>query len=211
MSDTARIDELNIIRSIPYEQFFGEMDLTENRKRDCIRLAEKYEDDFLIFLVWMEDGIDKGITNYFGIRNRLADKWKKTTSEFLYDEDFILDYIVFFADNAVKSTLNNADDPWYFSGDRAKLNAENETLTVFNRIDFLDAVASGYKKKKWITKLDGRERKSHRIADGQEVGIYETFHIGAAHLFHPRDVSDLGDGKMHPNEIINCRCQISYR
>lgn len=202
--------ELNVIRSMSFDEFFGAMDLTEEQIDLLIEMAEEFEEDYLFFITWMEELIDKETTDYKNVKNRFSKTWSDTASKYLDDEQFIMEYSERFADNAVESTLRHVTEPWYFSPDRATFNAENEALTVFNRGVFLDAIEQGYTRKTWQSLLDGRERHTHMIADGQTVGMFELFEVGAAHLLYPRDVSDIGDGKMHPREIVSCRCFLTY-
>ena len=54
--------------------------------------------------------------------------------------------------------------------------------------------------KEWMTSIDGRERASHRSADGQIVDFKERFKVGGELLFHPGD--PVGSAK----NVINCRC-----
>ena len=54
-------------------------------------------------------------------------------------------------------------------------------------------------KKQWLATLDGRTRHSHRILDGESVGIDEKFSNG---LMFPADP----DGA--PAEVYNCRCTL---
>lgn len=202
------IDELNT-RSMPYDEFFGEMDLTEEQIAERIELAEELFDIYMFFMIWMEDLIEKEATDYGEVIERVASDWAEAAGKRLYDEEFVLGYATWFANNAVEATLRHTDDPWYFSEDRAIFNAENETLTVFNRADYLDAVNRGMTAKTWHCCMDGRERKSHGAADGQTVGMFDFFHVGAANLFYPRDIT-VGNGAEHPREIINCRCWMKY-
>lgn len=61
--------------------------------------------------------------------------------------------------------------------------------------------------KTWQTTLDGRERPTHRLLDGETVGIDDYFQSSSgARLRHPGDTS-LG---APPEEIINCRCSLVY-
>lgn len=202
------LDELNVLRSMPYKTFFGEMEISEEKKKRLIEIAEKFEEDYLFFLIWMADEIEMERIDYSDIKKRFSIAWKKTASEYLFDEDFLNAYADKFADNAVESTLRHVDSEYYFSEDRARFNAENEALTIFNREEFLEAVENGFTMKKWISLLDGRERKTHGIADGQEVGIFDMFHVGAAKMLFPRDFLS---AHMHPEETVGCRCFMTYR
>mgnify|MGYP003133155469 CR=1 FL=1 len=55
-------------------------------------------------------------------------------------------------------------------------------------------------RKRWVTSIDGRERGSHRAADGQERDFDEPFDVNGAQLMFP------GDPAGPPGEVINCRC-----
>lgn len=58
--------------------------------------------------------------------------------------------------------------------------------------------------KEWLAVEDKRTRESHNEADGQEVGIDESFEVGGVMLEFP------GDPNGPPKEIINCRCAILH-
>lgn len=53
---------------------------------------------------------------------------------------------------------------------------------------------------RWVTRRDGRVRPTHAAADGQTVGMDETFLVGGYSLRYP------GDGWAPPHETANCRC-----
>jgi prolyl oligopeptidase PreP (S9A serine peptidase family) len=61
----------------------------------------------------------------------------------------------------------------------------------------------------WNSLLDGRERTSHRQANGQRVPVNGTFIIGpsASRLRYP---GDTGLGAV-VQEVVNCRCYNEYR
>lgn len=54
----------------------------------------------------------------------------------------------------------------------------------------------------WNTALDGRQRESHGAADGQIVGLENTFIVGGHELRYPHD--PLGPVE----EVTNCRCNL---
>lgn len=58
--------------------------------------------------------------------------------------------------------------------------------------------------KEWLAAEDHRTRESHAEADGQEVGLNESFEVGGVLLEFP------GDPKGPAREIINCRCAILH-
>ena len=52
-----------------------------------------------------------------------------------------------------------------------------------------------------MTTIDGRERSSHRIADGQTVDADEPFIVGGEEMDSPHDLNG------SPENVINCRCR----
>lgn len=78
--------------------------------------------------------------------------------------------------------------------------ARTELTRVINDATLRTLIAEGYTRKEWSTVIDGRERDSHHAADGQVVGIYDTFTVGGAHGLYP------GDEQLPAGEVVNCRC-----
>jgi Uncharacterized protein, homolog of phage Mu protein gp30 len=52
--------------------------------------------------------------------------------------------------------------------------------------------------KEWVTSIDGRERESHRDADGQTVSLHQKYFVDGEELDRP------GEGSA--GNAINCRC-----
>jgi F like protein len=57
----------------------------------------------------------------------------------------------------------------------------------------------------WVTRQDGRERPSHRRADGQTVPLRDYFQVGDVPMRYP------GDPAAPPKEVVGCRCHIDVR
>lgn len=58
--------------------------------------------------------------------------------------------------------------------------------------------------KRWLATEDERTRLAHIQADGQTVGLNEVFDVGGEGLQFP------GDPMGRPDNVINCRCTMSY-
>lgn len=58
--------------------------------------------------------------------------------------------------------------------------------------------------KEWLSTNDDRTRPDHDHANGQKVKIDEPFTVGDVELDHP------GDPNGPPEQIINCRCVMTY-
>lgn len=104
---------------------------------------------------------------------------------------------------SVQQVAKNIND--YF-----KLQSRNRSL-VIARTELTDTIndgtlhtlqREGHSHKEWITNLDGRERETHAAANGQVVGIHESFIIGGSPARHP------GDDSLPPGERIQCRCRL---
>ena len=119
---------------------------------------------------------------------------------------YLEEYSKEFADDVVRSTLDNIDDEYYMSNDRAMFAAENEANTVLNYLEFKEAVANGKTRKRWVDIRDSRERKTHRQVGGTVIGIEEAFMVGNSLMMFPKDTSMGAEAK----EIIGCRCTIKY-
>jgi SPP1 gp7 family putative phage head morphogenesis protein len=59
---------------------------------------------------------------------------------------------------------------------------------------------AGVKRKRWLTSGDSRVRDTHVMANGQTVGIADSFEVGGVSLKMP------GDPDGPAQEVINCRC-----
>jgi SPP1 gp7 family putative phage head morphogenesis protein len=86
---------------------------------------------------------------------------------------------------------------------RAKLIARTETGTSVNFGSYATYKTEGVEKKEWISTMDDRTRDDHADADGQVVGIDDTFDVGSEQLAYP------GDPDGSAANICNCRCALS--
>jgi hypothetical protein len=56
--------------------------------------------------------------------------------------------------------------------------------------------------KTWHTEMDGKERASHKRANGQKRKLADKFQVGGNDLMYP------GDPTAPADEVINCRCDL---
>ena len=219
-------DELNIIkrRSMPYKQFFGDMELTPKQKREREDLALILEDYIMLFFDLIQSG-----ANETTVRQEMTyELYKLLDEEGYFETDEQLDkYIAETVKNTYQSTVDNLalypndvseydiekDDTtnYWVSDDRAMFIAENESNTLFNSKDYKEAKEKGYTHKIWMAYPDNRVRPTHVDANGLKVPIGSYFEVGEAQMLYPRDVtSEFSTGAEHPEEVINCRCTIKY-
>ena len=193
-------------RSVDFQVYFGDMDLPEKDKEKRIALAKKMEECFLVvmailFSVQQYDG-----TNYELARTQFVYQYRTAISGFVTLDEYMDNYIQNISYQIIESVQNNPDDPFYVSPDRAKYLAENEANTSLNHQDFVDAIAAGKTRKKWVDIRDDRERPDHRKVGGTIKTITEPFLVGDSIMDYPKDTSYGANA----NQIVNCRCTIKY-
>ena len=195
-------------RSMPYEQYFGEMELTEEQKRRRIALAEDLEDAvlflFALYLLALEH--EQEIQLAVAEREYKA-LLEETIKRHNIQTAVILMYLEDVASEEARVTARRfRDNEYWLSYDRAMEIAENDANILWNSEEYQDAVKSGATMKRWVTMKDFRVRPTHREVDNIEIPIDEPFVVGDSLLMFPGDTS-LGASV---DEIANCRCSISY-
>lgn len=223
-------------RSMPIEQYFGEMYLTTAQKDRRIALAkdlaEVIRTAFDIILLQADYGnIDWDIVGV-----EVASMYRDALEKYIPIDDILDDYIDLFADNFVDVTRRHINeeliefatvawaanelsqesqendehpvsDAYYISEDRAVLIGEEEASSDANYDDFRDAVNSGKTTKGWHTMLDKKVRETHRPLEGKTIPIDKFFAVGDALMLYPRDIQHAED---NPEEICGCRCSVTY-
>lgn len=199
---TRTFDELKTIkkRSVDYDAFFDGIKLNTKTKKELISFAEEMEIVILYFLMMEPEEISIA---------SLAEKYADMAVKFLNLKEpsaYVQKRAEDYAKDFVETTENHKEDPWYSSADRAKLNAENETLTLAEHGEYSWAVKSGKTKKTWVTMQDDRVRETHVEVDGTTIGIFEDFVVGNSIMGYPRDLRN----NPEPEEVVNCRCYLQY-
>lgn len=208
-------DELNKLydgkykrKSMPYEQYFGEMDLTKEQKKERISFSKKFEEVmmFLFFLLLTFEEYGNAEESQDFIIEQVKQKYKDLAIDYIALDEYIEEYIDEFVEEVIKTTNNHSDEPYYKSEDRATLIAENEANSVLNYVDYIKAIDNGFAKKKWKTKLDNRVRDTHEPMEGRIIDISVPFVVGESLMLFPKDTSY--GAKLE--EIAGCRCTVEY-
>lgn len=203
-------DELNTgepkILSIPFREYFRGMDSSEKQIEERISLSKDLEEVmiFLLILIGMmkqNDSVDAEYATY-----QLSEQCKNVVSRHMPLDTELNRHIDLFAKETVRTTINNIEDEWFLSHDRATLIAENEAQSDFNYADYSAAVKAGKTRKKWVDVKDRKERETHREVGGMVMPIDENFVVGNSLMRFPKDTSLGAEMK----EIANCRCTIKY-
>lgn len=205
------LDELNNLKtkksiSIPYEDYFSEMDLTDEEKEKRIEFAIDIEDVMLFILILLSVMRENDYINESYVISILSQRYSDVVLQYIDIDEYIRDYIDTFSNDVVETTLKHLDDEWYFSDDRSILITENEANSIFNYSEFLDAIKSSKTKKQWIDIRDKKERKSHLAVGGKVLPIQEPFVVGGDLMLFPKDETYSPSAE----QTANCRCTIKY-
>lgn len=222
------MDELNILkrRSIPYTEYFGDMELTKEQKRKREALALILEDVIAIFLDMFYTGTTIGFLNEIRVKQELTyqlyDVLSKREEQFFETEQELDKYVSETVKQTYEATFTNmvkepdsydytGNKPYWVSDDRAMFIAENEANTLMNSAEFVDAKKKGKTHKIWMAYPDDRVRPTHVEVNGAKIPIDSYFDVGRARMLYPKDTtSELSTGAECPEEYINCRCSVAY-
>lgn len=207
------IDELNKLydgeynrRSVPYEEYFSEMDISKEEKEKRIDFSEKFEEVMMFLFYMLAMSEQYGYNNVEYIKSQVVKKYEDVAKEYMSLDEYTNEYIRQFASETMEVTLRNSNDVYYTSQDRAMLIAENEANTILNYSQFIDAIEKGYTRKEWVAENDEKVRETHVRADNTIVGIEDAFLVGDSMLLFPKDTSYGASAE----EIVNCRCTIKF-
>lgn len=215
--DGVNFDELNKLyaaekgddlRSMPFDQFFGEMGISQEQKDRRIDTAEDIKAFVLIALQEMYYEMHEGEYGEYSPTETIRNGYRS-----LIDRLAIPLTVMFealhpdeLATEVVSATMNHPEDPYFFSEDRATLIAENEANSIWNDSEYQDAILTGKTRKTWNAIMDRRTRDTHRDINGTSVLIDEPFFVGDSLMMYPRDESMGASAE----EIVNCRCWATY-
>lgn len=200
-------DELNQLvgmkRSTPLDEYFAPMKISEKKKKERLILAERLEEEFLYMMSYMFYAYP--VLNEqmaYELRNRYV----RQLEELGMASMAAVDQANMFAFEAIEATMRHKEDPYYYSADRARLCAEDQSNFIYDTGDYSEAIEQGYAYKTWETVGDNRVRFSHEEVEGLTIPIDEPFELAGGSLQFPHDLS-LG---CDPSEVSGCRCSLSY-
>ena len=209
-------DELNILdqksefkrRAIPFKEYFAPMGITKEQKKRRIRLAETIAGIYYAAFSLIETQSDFNILNYtvvaLYIREELIKAYENETGRI--SDAFLLDHAMQQAAEIIAVNKRHADDPYYTSDDRADVIAENDANAVIGYDELETAIEAGYTHKTWNGMLDKRERETHVRMEGTTIPIQSAFDVNGSLMMVPGS----GDMGAAAEEIVNCRCWLTY-
>lgn len=195
------------MRSIPYDEYFEDMELTEEEKKDRKKFAESMEEVMLFIFALFSVMKQYGYRDKDFIISQLQTKYSEVILKFMDLDRYLEDYIAEFSRETIDVTIQHEDEKYYTSDDRAVLISENESHLAFSHKEFSDAVKAGKKFKQWMDIQDTRERETHRKVGRTILPIDEPFVVGDSLMMYPKDAETFG---AKAEEIVNCRCSAKY-
>ena len=89
-------DELNTLvqneRSMPFEMYFGEMNLPEEEKSERIQMAKELEEVFITTMIWLFTIEQANNTNYEPIRQCMEDDYMEVLRKYVEVDDYLKTY-----------------------------------------------------------------------------------------------------------------------
>lgn len=216
-------DEVGYEISEPIDEYFDPMRISEQRKEKRRNLAYDLEEVVSGLLVDSFYAKQYGATLSFDELNQLSQEKVRASSRedpvvrareeyidavedyFPVDED-VMGHIDEVLIGALLVQSRHRDDPWYYSADRARAIAENDSNALWDYDELQEALEEGFRYKTWLTIMDGRERASHAEVNELTIPIDEPFELQGGYMMVPHD-SSLG---VSDDELCNCRCSVEY-
>ena len=210
MFEGLSFDELNDLvankRSMSFEQFFGEMELSDEEMQQRIELAEKLEDGFLFVLALLFTMQQYNAVNWERARQEYENRYLSALTGYVTITPYIRQYVRDMSYDIMDSTKKHQSEYYYYSPDRGKFMAECEANTTRSYQCNEDAIAQGKTMKRWLTMGDKRVRETHKEVGGTSKLIGEPFYVGGSLMMFPRDTQ-----YSPPNSLVcGCRCSIEY-
>ena len=202
-------DELNELVgyevSEPFDEYFAPMQISEEQKRKRVELAEELDAVFIALLseYFYADQLDAVVAS--DIYDRTREAYLLAIGTAVEVDDYLYNHGVEVIASTIEVLLRHRDEPYYFSEDRARAIAENDSNSIWNYTEYEDAVKNK-KYKTWRTVMDNRVRDTHVVMNGVTIPINDVFHLEGGDCYFPRD-SQLG---MDESEIVSCRCSLSF-
>lgn len=203
-------DEINGLSEsdiLSIDEYFEEMELTEEGKKYRKKFAESMEEVMLFIFALFSVMKEYGYRNNDFIARQLQRRYSETILKFMELDGYFEEYIEKFSKDTIDITIKHENESYYTSEDRAMLISENESHFAFSHKEFSDAIKSGKTKKQWMDIRDDRERKTHRAVGRMILPINEPFVVGKSKMMHPKDAETYG---ADAEEIVNCRCSARY-
>ena len=205
----ANFDELNRLvgfeRSMSISKYFDGMRLTKQQKAYRKQLARDLYAEMVWLMSYMFYARQQGISISMDALNEIRERYRDAIGDTFAIDLYISTHIDSITADIIDATNRHKDDPYFYSKDRARFIAEEESNSLWAYSDYEDAVKNkSYKT--WLTIMDGHQRDRHAEVNGMTIPISEPFDLQGGSVLYPRDES-LG---AEDSELIACRCSLTF-
>lgn len=201
-------DELNKLQRVQdIDTYFDEMELSDEQKEERKSAAHELEDVMIYILALIAVMSRYNAIDEEFIGQQIKERYMAVAERYSGIDDYITQRAEEFTEEVIRPTLENIEDEWYLSDDRATALGENEATTILGYKDLQDAIRNGKTKKQWITMRDRKVRHTHREVDGQVLKITEPFLVGDSLMMFAHDAETYSAEMC---ELANCRCATKY-
>lgn len=210
LSAIADFDELNRLVgykiSEPYDEYYEPMRISEKQKQQRIDLAKDlddiFEELFIYMFMMMRDGY---VSEYEDALIVAQEKYAEVIARHVDATAELIEHGRELILSVLNTLYRNSEIAYFYSKDRARAIAEEESNAVFAYTEYEDA-ARNKRFKTWHTIMDGRERESHAEVNGMTLPIEEPFELAGGYVQFPGD-SSMGASD---SELVSCRCSLSF-
>ena len=210
MAEPTTFDALNKLvgfkRSLPFDQYFGEMKLTRQQKAYRKELAKKLYEEFVWLMSYMFYARQQGIGVSMDAIMEIRERYREAIGDTVAIDLYIAAHIDSITADIVNTTNRHRDEAgfaYFYSMDRARLIAEGEANSIFNYTEYEEA-AKNKSYKTWNTIMDGHQRESHGLVNGTTIPIDEEFILEGGTCQFPREDT------LPDEECIGCRCSLAF-
>lgn len=194
-----------VIKVLEIDEYFDDMELTEEQKQVRKDMARKLYDKLLMVFATIEvlKNSDEMPDTIF-ISTQIMNAFRECTSDEVTVDENLENYLLIKSWELAERTVKHIEDEFYLSDDRATLVAENESSSIYNYVDDVDAINRGCTKKTWIAIRDKKTRRWHKDVDGKTIAIDDLFDVDGELMAYPHDIN------ASEKNTANCRCSVSY-
>lgn len=207
MRNFDEINNLSQDEMMSIEDYFDEMELTDEEKEERKKFAYDMQDIMLFIFALFLTMREYDYMNKQYIVSQLQSRYSEAALNYIAVDDLLDDYIKRFSEEIVETTLKYPDEEYYTSDKRAVNTAANEANTILGHGDFIKAKQRGCKWKGWDTEHDNKVRKTHREVGGLVIPIDEPFVVGGSLMMYAHDAVSFNASM---EEIAGCRCTTYY-
>ena len=200
------MDRLNNIQTkyprLDIEEIISQMDIPQEDIDKRVELAEKVRDvfDWLFAFVVMAS-VTEGMIDVEYLTMSVEYRLKDLVN---LDVRYVSEQIERFSRDVVETTVENKDDDYFLSPQRADERAIDEANAVCGYEELDEAIKQGKTKKTWVSEKLKSTRKWHREMDGKTIPIEEPFHFDDCEMMMPHAI----EGTARQNS--NCLCSLSF-